>query len=268
VSQAREWEFPGTRGTIVTRIWDTDAPRYAAVLVHGYGEHIGRYEYVADFLNRHGATVYGPDHMGHGRSHGERVVITDYEDVVTDVHTVAERARADHPGLPIVLIGHSMGGMIAARYAQRHGSDLAALVLSGPVIGSWEPTTSLLELDSIPFVPIDVTTLSRDPDVGRAYADDPLVWHGPFKRPLVEALAACLATINGGGRLGDLPTLWVHGLEDELVPVEPSRIGVYAVRGHVFAERVYPGARHEVFNETNKDEVLGDVAGFIDQVLK
>ncbi len=264
---AAEFEFTGVREKIAVRVWPAAEPRRVVVLAHGYGEHIGRYEHVADVLVRHGAAVYGPDHMGHGRSGGERVLINDFEDVVTDLHTVTERARAAHPGLPVVLIGHSMGGMIAARYAQRYGDGLAALVLSGPVLGPWIAITTLLELEEIPDIPIDTATLSRDPRVGAAYAADPLVWHGPFKRPTVEAFDRCLAAISSGGRLGALPTLWVHGAADELVPLAGTRTGIEEIRGDRLTEIIYPGARHEVFNETNRDEVLADLTAFIDEVL-
>ncbi|SEN14263.1 alpha/beta hydrolase [Nonomuraea pusilla] len=267
MAESREHTFTGTRGLNVVREWPRDDPRYLAILVHGYGEHIGRYEHVADHLVRHGAAVYGADHMGHGRSEGDRVLIEDFEDVVTDVHTVEERARAQHPGVPVVVIGHSMGGMIAARHAQRHGAGLAALVMSGPVIGEWEVVPALLALDELPDIPIDPATLSRDPAVGAAYAADPLVWHGPFKRPTLEAFAATLDAIAKGGGLGDLPTLWVHGEDDRLVPLSGSRPGVAAIGGTRLVERVYPGARHEVFNETTKDEILTDVTGFIDRAL-
>lgn len=205
--------------------------------------------------------------MGHGKSEGDRVLIEDFEDVVTDVHSVEERARAEHPGVPVVLIGHSMGGMIAARYAQRYGSGLAALVLSGPVIGAWEAVSTLLAFEEPPDVPIDPGTLSRDPSVGAAYAADPLVWHGPFKRATLEAFATTLDTIAKGGTFGALPTLWVHGDDDQLVPLPGSRAGIADVRGSELTERIYPGARHEVFNEVNKDEVLDDVTSFIDGAL-
>jgi alpha-beta hydrolase superfamily lysophospholipase len=267
VAAARAWTFTGTRGEITTREWPNDAPRYLALVAHGYGEHIGRYEYVADTLVRHGAAVYGPDHVGHGKSAGERVLVMDFEQVVTDLHTVEERARADHPDVPVVLIGHSMGGMIAARYAQRYGSGLAALTLSGPVLGRWDALDLLLSLDEIPEIPIDPATLSRDPQVGKDYAADPLVWHGAFKRTTVEALSRCVDVINNGGRLGALPTLWVHGADDELVPLAGSRTGIEAIRGDDLTERIYPEARHEVFNETNRDEVLAAVTGFIDRAL-
>lgn len=260
MASSQEQTLTGTHGPVVYRHWPADRPRYAAVLAHGYGEHIGRYEHVAAALLAHGATVYGPDHIGHGRSSGERALIDDFEDVVTDLRSVAEQVPAD---LPTVLIGHSMGGMIATWYAQRYGSSLTALVLSGPVLGQWEVIDALRALDEIPYIPIDPATLSRDPEVGRAYENDPLVWHGSFHRETLDAFAACLDTINHGGRLGTLPTLWAHGEEDTLVPLAQSRTGIDAVGGDDLTTRRYPGARHEIFNETNQTEVLSDVTAFI-----
>lgn len=270
MSDSQEWTYDGHAGELTARTWAASGgpARYVALLCHGYGEHIGRYTHVADALVRHGAVVHGVDHVGHGRSAGERVLVADYEQVVADFHALAERARERDPGLPTVLIGHSMGGMIAARYAQRYGGELAALVLSGPVLGRWDAASGLLAHDEIPDTPIDPDTLSRDPAVGRAYADDPLVWHGRFQRTTLEALVACLDRIRADGALGDLPTLWVHGDDDRLVPIDGTREGIAALRGPVFEERIYPGARHEVFNETNKDEVLAEVTAFVDRALR
>ncbi|MFC8568446.1 alpha/beta hydrolase [Streptomyces sp. NPDC057245] len=267
MSEAREHDLPGTRGRITARAWPAERPRYVALLVHGYGEHIGRYEEVAAVLTAHGAAVHGVDHTGHGRSDGERVLIEDFEDVVTDLHGVAERARAAHPGLPFVVVGHSMGGLIAARHAQRHPEGLTALVLSGPVIGDWELPRRLLALEEIPDTPISPASLSRDPAVGAAYAADPLVWHGPMKRPTLEAFVRTLDTVAKGGDVGGLPVLWVHGDDDRLVPLSGSRPGVEQLSGGDLTVRIYPGARHEVFNETNRAEVFADVTGFVDGVL-
>ena len=251
-------ETHGHAGLLIGSRWSPPgSPTWAAVISHGYGEHIGRYQWVADRLTSDGAVVYAHDHIGHGRSEGERVEIEDFEGVVDDLHRLVQRAEEENPGLPIVLIGHSLGGMIAARYTQRHPEPLTATVLSGPVIGSWAPT-GLAELEEIPPTPIDITTLSRDEDVGRAYEEDELVWHGDFKRPTLRAIATVLDMINEGGRL-EVPTLWLHGEDDQLVPIEPSRAGW---------QRVAPdGAptktRHEIFNETNREEVLDDVLAFV-----
>ncbi|WP_309061027.1 alpha/beta hydrolase [Streptomyces sp.] len=263
----REHVLTGTRGTITVREWSRCAPRYLALVAHGYGEHIGRYAGLAGVLVAHGAVVAGPDHMGHGRSAGERVLIEDFEDVVTDLHSAAGLVRDAHPGLPVVVIGHSMGGLIAARYAQRYGASLAALVLSAPVIGTWELPGRLLALDEIPDTPISPAALSRDPAVGAAYAADPLVWHGPMKRPTVEAFARTLESVAQGGDVGPLPLLWLHGDDDRLVPLPGSRAGVERLSGGRLTERIHPGARHEVFNETCGAAAFDDLTRFLDDVL-
>ncbi|WP_333778099.1 alpha/beta hydrolase [Streptomyces sp. IBSBF 3136] len=252
---------------IAVREWPHPAPNLLVVVVHGYGEHAGRYDELAGVLNRHGAAVYGPDHVGHGRSAGERVVIEDFEDVVGDVHRVADLARAAHPGLPLVMVGHSMGGLIAARYAQRYGAELSALILSGPVIGVWELPGRLLALDEIPDTPISPAALSRDPAVGAAYAADPLVWHGPMKRPTLRAFVRTLQAVAEGGDIGALPLLWLHGDDDRLVPLPGSRIGVERLAGGRATERIFAGARHEVFHETDRAAVHAEVIGFLDRVL-
>lgn len=159
-----------------------------------------------------------------------------------------------------------MGGLIAARYAQRYGRALAALVLSGPVIGGWELPGRLLAHERIPDLPVSPAALSRDPAVGAAYAADELVWHGPMKRPTLEAFVRTLETVAEGGDTGPLPLLWLHGDDDRLVPLPGSRTGVERLSGGALTERIYPGARHEVFNETNRAEVFADVTRFLDGV--
>jgi alpha-beta hydrolase superfamily lysophospholipase len=258
--------FQGRHAKIAFFVWASPAPRRIVILAHGYGEHLGRYRHVADLLVERGAVVAGPDHVGHGRSGGERAVVGDFDVVVDDLNEVVARMRERHPGVPVVLVGHSMGGLIAARYAQRHGDGLAGLVLSGPVLGSWTAATAMLGMDEIPDDPLDVSTLSRDPSVGEAYAADELVWHGPFKRPMLQSLVDGLRTINEGPALGPLPTLWVHGGDDQLVPLQETREGIALLGFTDLEEVVYPGARHEVFNETNRDEVLAKVAAFVDRV--
>ncbi len=248
--------------------WTATEPRCVVLLAHGYGEHAGRYSHVAEHLvDALGAAVWAPDHRGHGRSQGERALVDDGEALTTDLHDVADRASAEHPGLPVALIGHSMGGIVAARFAQRWPEELAALVLSGPAIGGNPDLEALAGMDPIPDVPIDPAILSRDPAVGEAYAADELVYHGPFRRETLQELLAAVARVAGGPDLGDLPTLWIHGSEDALALLEPTRAAVERIRGTNLAERIYPDARHEVFNETNRGEVLADVTAFLRDAL-
>src|SRR3954471_1839880 len=253
----------GTEGDLSVAIWDRPDPERVVVLVHGYGEHMGRYQHVAAALVERGAAVYGPDHLGHGESAGDRALVADFERVIDDLHLVDELARERHPGRPVVLVGHSMGGLIATRYAQRYGG-LAGLVLSGPagrrsvVIRDW------LAAPELPNDPIDVAVLSRDPAVGEDYANDPLVYHDGWRRPTLEAFLAADGAIEAGGGFGDLPTYYVHGDADELVPMAIARPFVERLAGSDFTERIVPGARHEVFNETDREETIGLVADWVD----
>ncbi|MFZ2528964.1 MAG: lysophospholipase [Rhodococcus sp. (in: high G+C Gram-positive bacteria)] len=263
MSETAAFTLDGHAGTLAGRRWPHENPRYVALLCHGYGEHAGRYDHVAARLGADGAVVYAIDHLGHGLSDGERVLVDDFEKVVDDFRLLESTARRENPGLPVVLIGHSMGGMIAARYAQRYGADLAAVVLSAPVLGTWAAIDALLAADEIPDTPIDPATLSRDPEVGRAYVADPLVWHGPFKRPTVQAMKNCLDTITAAGPVDTVPVLWLHGSDDGLVPIEGTVQGWAGYSGAHARSGVYTGARHEIFNETNRDEVLGDVVDFV-----
>jgi alpha-beta hydrolase superfamily lysophospholipase len=265
---AQEWTLTSRQGGLrYVKVWPRDGAQWIALLAHGYGEHIGRYGHVAEALRAAGAVVVGPDHEGHGRSEGERALIADYDRVCDDLHAVAEKAAQAYPGLPVVLIGHSMGGMIAADYAQRYGRESAALVLSGPMFGTRAVLAELLAMDPVPDIPLDPATLSRDPAVGRAYAEDPLVWHGPFKAVTLKAMLAAMARIESGPSLGALPTLWIHGEADPLVPLAETRPMMEKLRGTRFEEKLYPGAMHEVFNETNKDEVIADVIDFVRRQL-
>ncbi|MCW3014314.1 MAG: alpha/beta hydrolase fold protein [Solirubrobacterales bacterium] len=264
---ADDLTFDGARERIAVHRWTALQPRYVVLLAHGYGEHAGRYEHVAQALVADGATVFAPDHAGHGASGGERALVTSIDDLVADLHTVAGIARDAVPDVPVVLIGHSMGGIIATRYAQLHGEGLAALVLSGPVIGGNPDLIGLLDLDPIPDIPIDPAVLSRDPAVGAAYAADGLVYHGPFRRETLLGFMAAITAIAEGPSLGELPTLWIHGEEDALAPLAATREAVERIRGPRLEEKVYPEARHEIFNETNQDEVIGDVLAFVAKVI-
>ncbi|MFE6102908.1 alpha/beta fold hydrolase [Streptomyces laurentii] len=261
--------FAGVRHPIHLHVWPPGpAPRYLAVFVHGYADHAGRYGRLADALTRHGAAVYAPDHAGSGRSGGPRALVTDHDEQVADLATAVERARADHPGLPVVMIGHSVGGMVAVRYAQRHPEDLAALVLAAPVLGSWHTATSLLAFAEIPEMPVDVgSVMSRDPAEAARYNADPLIWHGAFVRDTLESVVTCLERINGGEGLAFLPTLWLHGDADPLALIDETRAGVEKIRGFHLAERVYPGALHGLFHDEERDRVTADLTAFLDDAL-
>ncbi len=266
VSGEERISLTGSEGELSVRVWPHRAPARVGVLSHGYGEHIGRYEHVAGALVERGAVVYGPDHLGHGESEGERVLIGDFERVVDDLHAVVRLAREQHPEPPVALVAHSMGGLIGARYAQRHGDELAGLVLSAPSIGLAPVLADWLAAPELPDDPIDVAVLSRDESVGEAYANDPLVWHGGWKRQTLEAFHRANEAVDAGPGFGDLPVLYIHGEVDELVPMALARPAVERLQGENFTERIVPEARHETFNELDQDETIRWVADFAERV--
>jgi alpha-beta hydrolase superfamily lysophospholipase len=262
-----EYSLDGHGGRLHVREWEpAGEPTHVVVIAHGYGEHIGRYDHVAAAFTAGGAVVAGADHVGHGRSDGPPALIADFGPVVDDLHLVVESERERHPGLPVVLVGHSMGGLIATRYAQRHGDGLAGLVLSAPLVGN-PGTGALLAMEPLPEIPIDPAVLSRDESVGQAYAEDPLVYHGGFQRPTLAAMAAALLDSALDAPQVRGPVLWQHGDADQLVPLEGSRRLIDRFAGAQVQTRHYPGARHEIFNERNRDEVLADTSAFVAEVV-
>ena len=155
------------------------------------------------------------DHVGaRPASEGEPVMIPDYTPVAEDVHSVVLAAKAANEGRPVAMVGHSMGGMIAVRYAELYPGEVAALVLSGPVIGTWKPATDMLAGDVIPSDPLDITTLSRDDEIGRIYDEDPYVWHGPFRRRTLVGIYDCLLDIALDSDKRDRAGCWQHGEAD------------------------------------------------------
>lgn len=242
-------------------------PHYTAVIAHGINEHARRYDHVAAALLADGAEVWAPDHAGHGLSDGERALVADLDVLVADVKSVLDRARAAAPGTPLVLIGHSLGGLIAIRYLQTHPGTVDAAILSGPFLGN-PGLTGLIDFDPIPEVPIDPEALSRDPQVGAAYAADPLIHHGGFHRETIQAVVDALAAVDAGPGFGDLPVLWIHGEDDPIALFGMAAERLDRLRGTGFRSISYPGARHEVFNETNQDQVLADVVAMIGETLE
>ena len=262
-----EATFDGTEGRVLYHRWAPDGPPARIVLVvHGYAEHGGRYAHVAEALTTRGSVVYAEDHIGHGRSDGERALITDFEHVVEDLHTLAGIARAEHPGLPLLLVGHSMGGLLSARFAQRWPDEVAGVGFCGAVIGDWTWARDVLAEPELPHVDYDPLAISRDPAAGAAYAGDPLVYHGQYKRGLLEAEVVALDRYARDNDRLTMPVALFHGTSDPFVPYERSLQAVRDMPTDDVAIHIYEDGRHEVLNDSNRDEVIGHLADWLDEV--
>lgn len=261
-----EGSFPGSEGTVFYRVWPASGgPERIVVLVHGYAEHGGRYAHVAEVLAASGALVAAPDHIGHGQSEGVRALISDFEHVVDDLHVLVRELGSRHPDLPVVMAGHSMGGLLTGRYAERYPEDLAGVAFLGAVLGDWDWARDVLE-HGIPEEPSDPAGMSRDPKTVDQYASDPLVYHGTYHRELLEAEVVALDRFNADLDGITMPVLFLHGEDDPFVPYQTSLAAVKRMPTRDLTARVYPGARHELVNELNRDEVIDALATFVVRV--
>lgn len=259
--------FQGSEGSIHYEKWGTDtAPTRIVVLVHGYAEYAARYAHVADVLVADGAVVYGEDHIGHGHSDGERALLTDFDHVVDDLRSLVDIAISEHPGLPVITIGHSMGGLLTARFAQRYPEQLAGIGFLGAVIGDWNWARDALAQPELPEGATDFSGMSRDADVVQDYAEDPLVYHGRYKRPLLEAEIVALDLFQDNIDRLTMPVLFCHGKGDPFVDYRTSAAAVESMPSSDKTVRLYEGARHELVNETNRDEVIAEIASFVSRV--
>ncbi|WP_297724290.1 alpha/beta hydrolase [Mycobacterium sp.] len=273
-----ERAFDGLGGVrIVYDVWTPDtAPRAVVVLSHGLGEYARRYDHVAQCFGGAGLVTYALDHRGHGRSGGKRMLVRDISEYTADFDTLVGIATREHPGLKCIVLGHSMGGGIVFAYGVERPDNYDMMVLSAPAVAAQELVSPLMVLAAkvlgvlVPGLPVqelDVDAISRDPAVVAAYNADPLVYHGKVPAGVGRALLEVGETMPQRAPALTAPLLVVHGSDDRLIPVDGSRRLVECVGSADVELKVYPGLYHEVFNEPERDQVLGDVVSWISKRL-
>jgi alpha-beta hydrolase superfamily lysophospholipase len=252
--------------------WSPDGePRALVVIVHGAGEHSDRYVHVAQALTADGYAVYALDHRGHGRSEGPRALIDRLDNAVGDVDAFVAQAVAEHPGIAVYMLGHSMGGTIAVRYAVLHQRRLAGLILSGPLAAIDDvpaPVQAVGQALSVvaprmPMIGIDPTLVSRDPEVVSAYVSDPLVHHGKLPVRTAVELAAAIDRFPSTVGAITIPTLIVYGTDDGLCPPAGSQMLGERIGAADKTVKAYDGLFHEILNEPERDAVLGDIRSWL-----
>jgi alpha-beta hydrolase superfamily lysophospholipase len=251
------------------------APRAVVALVHGFGEHGGRYTYLAEALTNEGLALSTFDHRGHGHSPGLRGHIDKWDDYLTDIGASLGVAKALAPNKPLFLFGHSMGGLLALNYAIRSPGDLRGVIASAPLLApptvpAWMNTVSSVLSKIKPDFSLDTgikpEVISRDPAEIKRYGEDPYVHGRASARLGTELRAAQVWTQAHAGDL-QLPLLLYHGSGDPLVPIAGSRtfFGNVKVADKQWIE--WPGGYHESHNDLHRAEVFAAVIEWLNRHL-
>jgi len=262
--------FSGPRGmSICHQSWLPDGePRAVMLLVHGLAEHCGRYTNLVERAVPRGFAICSLDHVGHGLSEGPRTYVDRFADFTDTLETHRSMIRNEYPDAPLFLVGHSLGALIAADYLLAHQAGFAGAVLSGSLVqvpDNISPLTVALSgllsrwLPRLRLVGVDSSGVSRDPDVVRAYVEDPLVFTGKTTARLGNEILKAMRRVCAEAATIELPILILHGEADQLASVGGACQLHESVSSIDKTLRIYDQLYHEVYNEPEHPQVIGDV---------
>ncbi|MFH1242303.1 MAG: alpha/beta hydrolase [Pseudomonadota bacterium] len=254
--------------------WEPEADlRGVVCLVHGLGEHSGRYRHLSAFLNRSGYALLTFDLRGHGRSDGNRGHSRSFGHLMKDISGLLEEAERRYPGQPRFLYGHSLGGNLVLNFTLRHPPKVMGVIATGPALRpafeppAWKITIGKIMYNIFPSLSmsneIDRRLISRDPEVVNAYNNDPLVHDRITARLAMDFLEAGIWALNNASHLS-LPLLLLHGGEDGLTSVQATR--EFAERAGQFCTlKVWDGLYHEIHNDPEKEQVFAYLGTWLEE---
>ena len=269
----------GARGlSIYYQYWEPEiTPRALLLVVHGAGEHSNRYKALARHFTARGYVVAGLDHPGHGRSGGVYGHVDRFGDLVDTVEIFQQQVKKNFSGLPQILLGHSMGGLISALFLLQHQSEFVACVLSGPAIKT-EIEPGYLQLllirclsvaaPRVGVLQLDAAGVSRDPAVVADYVSDPLVNHNKMTARMVAELFAAMRQIQNEAPKISVPLLLLHGGKDVMTAPEGSRFLFENISSEDKSLKIYPELFHEIFNEPEREAVFADVLDWCERHIE
>ena len=260
--------------TLHQQSWRGSTPKAAIVLVHGYAEHSGRYEHMAQRFTDAGYDVYTFDLRGHGRSEGTpRVYVRDMAEHTGDVERFLTWVRERTSGLPLFLLGHSMGGAISARLLVDGDHDLNGAILSAPAVrraGVFGRPVEALFVFMAGLVPrwhfpkLDDAKVSRDPEVVERYNNDPLIYREGMPLGTALAIVQSARYVDKHAANIELPLFIGHGTDDALVNFIASERLHDRVGSKDKTLKLYPDLYHEILNEPERDQVMQDMLDWLD----
>lgn len=275
--QTLEWTWNSSDALrLYGRGWLPEKPKAVVCLVHGHGEHVGRYEPVAFALAERGYALFGFDLRGHGNSAGPRGHTPSYEALLDDIQLFCQQVGEHHPELPRFLYGHSMGGNLVINYALRRQPELRGVVATGPWLElAFQPPELQVMLGRLMnrLAPtftqdsgLDTKALARDERVVQAYESDPLV-HSKISARLFVSMYEAGQWALQHAAMFPLPLLLMHGEADRLTSADASRRFAEAVPAGRCTLRLWSGFYHEIHNEPEKAQVLQTMLDWLDAHL-
>jgi alpha-beta hydrolase superfamily lysophospholipase len=264
---------PDGETLLLRRLRAAGPARAVVVVVHGLGEHAGRYHALAECLHEWGFAVWAHDHHGHGESSGVRGGLPSELRLVDDLARVIDDARRENPGVPLVLLGHSLGGLVAASLVARGVRPVDGLVLSSPGL---DPGLNRFQKALLAVLPrvapnlrvgngLDADFLSHDRAVVQAYRDDPLT-HDRIGSRLARFLACEGATVQQAAARWPVPTLLIYAGDDRLVRPAASRaFAAAASPGGMVEAQCFDALYHEIFNELDAEPVFAALQRWLDR---
>lgn len=248
-------------------------PQAVVCLVHGIGEHSGRYTHVADVLTQAGYVLFAFDLRGHGKSKGPRGHTLSYEALMNDISSLLEVVNKQFPQLPSFLYGHSLGGNLALNYVLRRQPQFKGVIVTGPWLRlAFEPPAFKIILGKITnrFSPafsqksgLDIKVLSHDPEVVHAYENDPLVHDHISARMFIGIYQSGQWALEHASEFS-LPLLLMHGGVDKIVSVEAGRKFAGKIKENCTL-KIWDGLYHEIHNEPGKEEVFKFLIGWLNK---
>lgn len=248
---------------LYSRLWETDSPKAVLLIIHGFGEHGGRYSGMAEYFVSRGISVMAFDYRGHGLSEGKRGLILRWEEFREDVNAAVNVLTDRFPTTPLFIFGHSLGGTIALDYVLSAGVPPRGLIVSAPALGTPGISPVLLTIGRllssvtpklIISTALNSDTVSRDSEVCRKYKEDPLVHDKASVRLSTELSAVQKKIFNRAENLST-PLLMTYGSEDKLAPREPIRQFFDAAGEEDKLLQIFEGAYHELHNDFIRNDV-------------
>lgn len=272
-----EGSFEGVEGVkIFTREWQPAAePRGVVVISHGLNAHSGLYEWAAQQFTSSGLAVYALDHRGRGRSEGERFFVRKFADWTKDLATFIDIVRTREPGLPVFLLGHSAGGVIACGYALEHQDEIAGLICEDFAYQVPAPDVALAILKGLSYVAPRARVLklknedfSRDPKVVAAMNSDPLIADESQPSETVAELVRADELLKKSFRQITLPLLILHGTADKVTKPTGSKEFYERAGSSDKTLKLYEGHFHDLLADVGKQQVMADIQAWIDAHLE